>query len=676
MNNQETGVWQSILKAILFLPALVYLSLKESGSWLWKRTYSASWWSNLLIGLAGLLVSVVSTASFVEFLSTSLTWSLLAWFPASAAVLVLSNTHVWPVIYLVCIKPLFKLCNWLLAGSERFAREIVKPGAIAFTLLLRKAPGAERLWAIVEGKDGGKQWGIRFLQVLLLLAALLVALWPSLCLYGALLPLASASVLTFLDLDVILSASLAFALFYYLAAALLYLLDEGDEALAVVVYAVLLSGAVFYFASAPLGHYAIGAAVVSFPLSVCYVVPSFVAVLQGGWVEGVLKAWDELLVLTYNDSDLSYRRFYHHSMNLVLAGSLGYVVASVLLQMTVSPFVSLPLASLAALFAYSKGSEDLLETDSGNALIGLGLALLSAYWLSGLAAVQGVWLVPAVIAGTLLNSFLFFPLLYKALKVCLTGCAEILGTYLKRLHSWSINVLDFCYSALRRVQREAFEDTSEFSPLLGHGLNFAFAAWSTWQISAVAFADIAFGGTLSGLALILVGINLFILTDRFVSHYGAETLAVGAGGGAALFTWQAAMAATGSGLSSLIVSVFACLFSAAVLAPLTYLGLRYLAKGFITPWLAPIVSKFTDLVWRAYKSIWRMLLDVFAQLVEFVSPVLKLAARVLNFAVALVNRAFVTVLNLVAAMLRPLGQACVSAWRAARAMLDRLSGKN
>ncbi|MBI5174565.1 MAG: hypothetical protein HY986_16900 [Candidatus Melainabacteria bacterium] len=676
MNNQETGVWQSILKAILFLPALVYLSLRESASWLQKKTYTAGWWSNLVIGLAGLLISMITTASFVEFLSTTLTWSLLAWFPASAAVLLLSNTHVWPVIYLVCIKPLFKLCNWLLSCSEHFVREFVKPVLLAFTLLLRKAPGAERLWGIVEGKDGGKRWGIRFLQVLLLLCALLLALWPGLSLYGALLPLASASVLTFLHLDVVLSASLAFALFYYLAAALLYLLDEGDEALAVVVYAVLLSGAVFYFVSAPLGHYAIGAAVVSFPLSVCYVVPSFVAVLQGGWVEGVLKAWDELLVLTYNDSDLSYRRFYHHSMNLVLAGSLGYVVASVLLQMTVSPFVSLPLASLAALFAYSKGSEDLLEADSGNALIGLGLALLSAYWLSGLAAVQGVWLVPAVIAGTLLNSFLFFPLLYKALKVCLAGCAEILGTYLKRLHSWSINVLDFCYSALRRVEREAFGDTSEFSPLLGHGLNFAFAAWSTWQISAVALTDFAFGGALSWLTLILVGINLFILTDRFVSHYGAETLAVGAGGGAALFTWQAAMAATGSELSSFIVCVFACLFSSAVLAPLTYLGLRYLAKGVITPWLAPIVSKFTDLVWRAYKSAWRYLLDALAAFIDFLRPVLDLARRVLDFAFAIVRRAFSTALRLVSTVLQPLGMACVSAWRAARAMLDRLSGKN
>ncbi len=676
MNNQETGLWQSILNAMLFLPALVYLSLKESGSWLWKKTYSASWWSNLIIGFAGLLVSMICTASFVEFLAASLTWSLLAWFPASAAVLVLSNTHVWPVIYLVCIKPLIKLCNWLLAGSERFVREGFKPVLLAFTLLLRKAPGAERLWAIVEGKDGGKQWGIRFLQVLLLLAALLVALGASLSLYWAILPLASASALAYLNLDVILSASLAFALFYYLAAALFDILDEGDEALAVVVYAAVLSGVVFYFAGAPLGQYAIGAALVAFPLSVSYVVPSFVAVLQGGLVEKVLKAWDELLVLAYNDSDLSYRRFYHHSMNLVLAGSLGYVVASVLPLMTVSPFVSLPLAGLTALFAYSKGSEDLLETDSGNALIGLGLALLSAYWLSGLAAVQGVWLVLAVIVGTALNSFLFFPLLYKALKFCLASCAEFLGTYLKRLHSWSLGVLDYCYRALRRVQEEAFDDNSEFSPLLGHGLNFAFAVCSTWQVSTAVFADLAFGGTLSCLALILVGINLFILTDRFVSHYGAEALAVGAGGGAALFTWQAAMAATGSGLSSLIVSVFACLFSAAVLAPITYLGLRYLAKGVVTPWLAPTIAKFTDLVWQAYKAIWRYLLDALTAVIDFLRPVLDLAGRVLDFALATVSRAFATALKLVYAVLQPLGLAFVSAWRSARAMLDRLSGKS
>lgn len=675
MNNQETGVWQSILKSILFLPALVYLSLKESGSWLQKKTYSSSWWSNLIIGLAGLLLSLVTTAGFVEFLSTSMTWTLPAWLPASAAVLILSNTHVWPVVYLVLVKPLFRLGNRLLSESKRFSREIVKPALLALTSLLRKAPGSERLWHVVEGKDGGKRWGIRFLQVLLLLSVLLAALVPGLFLYGALLPLLSGTLLAYLNLNVALAALAACTVIYYAAAALLYLVDEGDEALAVVAYGGLLSSVVFYLSSGPFGLYAFVASVLTFLLSVSYVVPAFVAILQGGWVESVLKAWDELLVLTYNDSDLSYRRFYHHSMNLVLAGSLGYVVASVLLKMTVNPFVSLPLAILVALFSYSKASEDLLESDSGNALIGMGLALLSAYCLSGLA-LPSVGLVLVVISGTALNSFLLFPLVYKACKVCLGGSVEVLGNNLKGLHSRSVKVLDSCYSALRRVQREAFDDPSDFSPLLGHGLNFAFAAWSTWQLSSVVLGEVALAGSLSYLALILVGLNLFVLSDRIVSHYGAEVLALSAGGAAAFATGQAALTATGSGLSALIVSVFAFLLASCVLAPLAYLGLRYLAKGVITPWLAPVVSGFADLVWRSYKSIWRFLLDALAGFVDFLQPVLSLAARVLNFVVTTVGRAFRAALKVVYSLLRPLGQACVSAWRSARAIIDRLSGKN
>jgi hypothetical protein len=103
---------------------------------------------------------------------------------------------------------------------------------------------------------------------------------------------ATIPALAFLHLQEVIAFAVAFTAFYFTGAVLFALVDEGEAAATAMVY----SGVTSYLLVAKAGIVSgavpmAATAVVSSIVGITYVLPAFIAVLQGGLMEQVLKAW-------------------------------------------------------------------------------------------------------------------------------------------------------------------------------------------------------------------------------------------------------------------------------------------------------------------------------------------------------------------------------------------------
>ncbi|MBK7838457.1 MAG: hypothetical protein IPJ49_12425 [Candidatus Obscuribacter sp.] len=648
MTSQNKRGGNVLLNILLFIPGVIYMALRESGKWICKKAYSGGMLRSIMIGLLGVGVAGVSAFSTADYLANTQGWGAFSWFASSVVVFILTMTHVWPAIYWLIIRHIWNFGDWFLKKSKVFAKEIFKPFVSGVVSVVRKAPGSDYLWSRVEGTTGGKSWGIKLLQVLLLVKVAALSALVGYLTFQACAGVATIPALAFLHLQEVIAFAVAFTAFYFTGAVLFALVDEGEAAATAMVY----SGVTSYLLVAKAGIVSgavpmAATAVVSSIVGITYVLPAFIAVLQGGLMEQVLKAWGKLLEAVYSDDEnKDFRRFYHHVMNIVVAVAIAVVIKSAIAMVALPAIANWVVAVLVGVYCYSTGSRDVLNRSGGNALIGIFASGLTAYWAYIALPLTGAWLVVGTVVALVGTALLAYPFAYLLVRALTGWAAPTLGGLLESIHQGFANAFKKVSEGVRYVQRKAFDDRSGFGSLFGHLLNMAVAYIAVVQVLPMAQPYLPSSFWLNVGIMAVVGINVFVLLDRFFSRYGAETLALVTGGTAMFVAGHAVLAATGNWVSTVVVALVAGSVVGGIVAPIAYLIVRAPANLILTPWLGTLADKVFDSIWEAYAAIWSVIGRQFAWLTKFLMI-----------------------------FLAPVVAAVQSAWASVKAVLERFTGK-
>lgn len=633
MSNQKTGVGQTLLNFLLFIPTVLYMAVRESGKWICRRAYSGGFVRAIFVGLVGFGVACVTSISAADYLSGQLGWSPSAWFVSSAVVFILTMTHLWPAIYVGLVRHVWNLGEWILKKVKLFAKEVFKPLTAIVVSAMRQAPGSNYLWELVEGKNG-KKWGIRLLQVLLFLGAALLSALAGYVTFQALAGLVPVPMLAALHLEEIVAGVVAFTAFYFSISSLVYLLDEGDAPATAMVYSGLAAYGLTHTsllagASLPV---VLGACAFTFLAGVTYILPAFIAVLQGGLVERLLKAWGELLDSVYaREDNLEFRRFYHHVMNIVISAAVGCVLYANVGLVNLPPLAGLVLSVLVGLYCYAEGSRDMLNRSGGNAMIGILTSLAAGYaaysLLPAAYGLSGAWLFTAVVGGVLATGLLVYPFAYLLVRALTSWAAPACGGALETVHKNVSVGFKKLGEQISKLQRAAFDDKTGFSSLFGHLGTVALVVLAVRSLLPLAAPYMPASFWLSTAITAVVGLNLVILMNRLLSRYSAESFSFAAGITTLFLVGRLVLDASASWVAAVVVGLTAAYIIGGIVAPAVYLILRAPVNLVFTSWLAPVVDKIFDAVWNTYVATWKFVGERFAFLTKiamiFLGPVIK-----------------------------------------------------
>lgn len=654
MANQKTGALRALLNVIFFIPVVAYMALKKSGSWICNKAYRGGWVRGIFIGLVGVGVSVFTASSTADFLSTTVGWKPFAVFTGGTVAFVLTMTHIWPFLYWAIVRHIWNFGEKVLKVAEKFSKNVFKPFTEGLIGVLRNAPGSNALWSIVEGKVGGKSWGIKLLQSALVVGAFALAGLIGFVTCKALIGVGTLPALSFMHLEHILAGVVGFTAAYFSVAIGFNLVKEGDGGATAMAYsgvgtwALLTQTSLLAGASLPV---TIGAGVVAFLAGVTYIVPGAIAILQGGLVERIVKAWGEFLESVYaKEENKEFRSFYHHVMNIVVAVGIGSLVYKYIGLVHLPVLANIVLAVLAGFYTYTDGSKEMLDRSGGNALIGFLVSLVSGYaaylYLPVFFGLAGGWLVAAIIASVFGVALIAYPFAYLIVRFLTAWAAPALAPLFAGVHDFFSNVFKNVGELVRKVQRAAFDDKTKFNSLFGHLGSVALVYLAVRDVLPLATPYMPSSFWLSAAIVGVVGINLVVLINRLVSRYSAESLAFASGVTALWMAGKVALEVSGgSWVAAGVVGLTAASLVGGIVAPIVYLILRAPANLVLTGWLAPILDTIADTIWNVYTSIW-----------SFVGERL----------------AFVTKIAMV--VLGPIVAAVKGIWASVSALYDRLTG--
>ena len=662
MSNEKTGPVQGFLNVLLFIPAAIYMILRKTGKYLTNKAYSGNWVRGIFVGLVGVGVSGALAYFAANYLSFVLGWWPLFWFPSAVVAFVLGMTHVWPAVYYYGIRHVWNLGERFLKAMQKFAKDSFKPFAAGALSLVRKLPGSDALWNLADGKsvnaDGTpkvkKEWGLRLLQVALVVAALGASAYIGYLVFQLSAGVLPIPQLAFLHLQELVAGVLGFTALYVSAVTLFTFTDEGDEAVAAAAYSGVGAWALVYKTAliALPAAYAPVAVAALFLAGVAYIFPATVAILQGGLVERILKAWGELLDSVYaREDNKEFRLFYHHVMNIVLSVVAGFIFHSVMQVFTMPALLSLAASVIVAGYVYVEEGRDYVGKSSGNTLIGLAVSALSgayAYYsvLPAHFAVSTAALVAMSVMVSVVVGLVVYPFAYLLFRALTSWAAPALGPVLASIHGGVNKAFSKVREGVKWVQRKAFDDRTPFGGMFGHLLNLAVVAGAVWQGLPLLAPYLAGHFWLTVIGTGFLSLNLFVLLSRVFSRYGAETLAVASFFVTLVGTGHVVLAATGSWLAVFVVAFSLAGFVGGFLAPLVYIALELPSRFLLTPWLAPVLNGVFDAIWKTYAAIWKAIGEQFAWLT-----------------------------GILAVVFRPVIVAAQAAWASVQRILDRFGGK-
>ncbi|MBU6451019.1 MAG: hypothetical protein KGS72_04520 [Cyanobacteria bacterium REEB67] len=634
-NAKSKNPFSLLFNVFLYVCAGLFMPFWEAGKYLTKKTYQGSFVRGLLVSLTGLPVTAYGAYFVADVVGWTYNFSWPVWILAGALSAAIVGGIVWPALYLVVFKPIWDLVDKIFKLNRKVAENVVQPLSSALVGAVRHLPGADALWSVAEGKTkSGRKWGLKALTGVLGLGALAAGLAAFYLVFSVVSPLVPVfGVLPLLSgvfLSQIVAGALALTALVLSSGFLLQYIEYGqdkkeEESFTAVVYSAAITygvsklaffGALSLFAQAPV---ALGV----FVASLAYVLPSAIAILQGGLMEAFLKGWKKLLDAAYDsEEDKDYALFFAQVANICVAlceGLIAYFVAAAIHLPAVAMYA---VAAVVALFSYASNPKDLTGTRRVTPLFGVGTAVGSgvlAYYFAPAAVTSSDFLHYAFGVGiAFFVGLVFYPFAYLALRFVTRPVAPSVGPALLAASAAADKAYKVVGDRLRKLQRDAFDDSSAYSGMFGHLFLLAMIGAAVFQGAPALYwttiGTVGMAFWLKALVTAVAATNVYVLLAKLSSRYGAETFSLVSAAAAFLAVGQWALGiAAGNYWAAGVIGVCAAAVVGGLVAPVVYLVPRGLANVILTPWLAPLLKSVFDAIWTLYAGFWKR----FASMLSF-----------------------------------------------------------
>jgi hypothetical protein len=621
--GRKTG---NFLLMLLILPFMLAAELRHA---LDRKVYHGS--TGFLRGMIGTLSGFVSAATVGHHCGWVLGWGLPAWLAASVAAWFGTVWYVWPVVYLLFVKPALKLVEMI---WKRFDRITVKYAQQLFSGIVaavgRVLPGSSYAWeAVLRQKTNGWVTILTYVLsgLLTLTGAACAGLWVfhavatgfGSCVPGTIIAAFAGSV------GGLLLGGLTFQLlahgklpFVAVATGIGFALMAGEPRQAV--------SALSHLS----GWQAAAGQFVAFVLFVGYIFPLAQIVLSGTWIKWLFCRVRPLIESAYADRDKDYLEFFHNVAVLLLTFLAAKCAFSGIGILELPVWASAPVLAAAVLLSYLWCHAG-LNNVMGNLFTALSLSIYSGFFLARLYLILGlpggIWMsVTSGALASLLAALLAFPVAYNICKlICKTLGISKSGKLLGLLHGAVVGACRKFLACLERSGRECYSDNSGYQVWFLHVANIAFAAAAAiylpaarTTVAAVTPAGSQFAASLhvlfsslsanavfaaQGLAFVLS----YILVGKFLQKSSAGMGFAGAISSLVLASGVVCLT-VGPGSqwwTSGIVGLLVWSSGFCVVFPVAYRTLRVISKEALASWSTDLLVRLHDFAWSCFAATWK-----------------------------------------------------------------------
>jgi hypothetical protein len=580
-NNQPK---KSLLTWVMIFFAVPIMALVESAKGLHKRVYERGFAGpfNIVIGILAALGAGIGTGYYEGWLNS---WSWFAWVPAGLAATVATYAYLWPLVYLVLLKPIQTASKELWDAVPRRDHWFTD----LLTFVSRFA---------VVGAAGFEAWHAGGVA----LANLTTNGWGFFAYVGAFAWAAFVGVVI---------AAFAWSIF----TTTVYGICAGSGLLLSWALLPTIQGWFAHFGLVlPVWGYA-GAAAgfllwISFLFPLVHLIASHGLRIVRDLARDVYTSAYEKTVGEYEGVFTQlvnlWTAYHLGSLTLALLGALGFVLGG-------WQFYAVP--AVVAVLSYLIVGQ--IFRAIGNKGLGIVAAAHGARWaVYALAGFSLPWIIGGTAVAAALTFFVAYPLTYVLVR--LVGQFILnnkVAGYLVVAHDKACDAAEQLLTEVARARRNTYGDESWFAKLFSHALNIAalLPVWfyATGFLGAVGMTGWTAWGLL-GLALVLsyllVG-RLLALTHNYV--VGGSVALVGA-----VVTGVIAFAHLPWGLWSAIpAGLLGGVVIAGWLFPIAYVFSRFLVN--LVDGIVPLFSKLIEpLVRNVHEFCWRQVSGLWTQFRE------------------------------------------------------------
>lgn len=646
-NVQNRGILSRLGELLLVIPAFLLMPFWDLGKFLSKKAYGGGWVRGLFVGLAGLPATCYGAFFAANVVGWQYGWSWPVWMLAGALGFALVGFIVWPALYLIILKPVWDLCEKIFKVNRKLAENVVQPLSSSLIGVVRHLPFSEHLWAVSEGKTAaGRKWGMKLLSGALGLGGVAAGLSAGYFVYHAvvgLIPVFGAlPAFSGVFLSQVLAAALAVTAVVLVGGFINQYVEygrdkEGREAFTAVAY----SGIITFLAATKLAFISslslvmlVPAAALVFVVSLAYVLPAFLALLQGGLMEAVLKGWKNLLEAAYDaEEDKAYALFFAQFANICVAVGEALVAYLVAGAVHLPDGITYAVTAAVALYSYASSSRELGSSKRISPVFGFTLSAIvggvSYYYAPASVAAHGFYQFAFGVGMAFFTGLLAYPIAYLALRLIAKPVAPAVGPALAAVNDKASSVYKAVSERVRKLQRAAFDDSTPYSGMFGHLFLIGVIAAAVLTGVTTAIPSLHFSFWLNTAITVFAAINVYMLLAKLSSRYGAETLAFGVGCAALMGAGHWALGLSGGNWwAAGVVGVAAAAVASCIVAPAVYLVVRPVANAVLTPWLAPLLKALFDGAWAIYVGFWKQFHIVFRFLRAVFGPVFVIVAGI------------------------------------------------
>jgi hypothetical protein len=647
-NVKSENAFVRLLKLVLYIPAILLMPFWESGKYLSKKAYGGGGFiRGIFVGLSGIPATFYGAffAANVVGWHYHLSWPL--WSLAGALGAAFVAGIAWPAFYLFPLKPLWDLGDKMFKGNEKLAKNVVQPVCKALIGVVRHLPLSEHLWEVSEGKTkAGRKWGMKALAFGLGLSGLAAGLSAGYFVYHlglSLIPVFGAlPLLSGIFVSQVIAATFAATAVVFATGFLWqYMFEDDNQKGPESVTAIAYSAGFTYLAVTKIAFFAglstvalVPAAVGLFVVSLAYLLPGLLSLLQGGLIDAVLKGWKKLLEAAYDaDEEKDYALFFAQIANICVAATEALVAYLVAGAVHLPHPLVLAVTAVVALYSYASNPRELGNRKEVSPIFGATLALIAgvASWYFAPAALvaHGFYRFAFGTGMTFFVGLLAYPIAYLALRLVAKPVSAPLGKGLAAVSDRASAAYKKISEKVRKMQRAAFDDSTPFSGMFGHLFIIAVIVLAIWSGLPLALPLVSFGFWINTALTIFAAINVYMLLAKLSSHYGAETFSVATGGMALLAAGHWALGLSGGNYwAAGVVGLTAAGITGGLLAPAVYLILRAPSSVILTPWLAPLLKTVFDGLWFVYAGFWKNFSIVFRILRAIFGPVIAIVVSI------------------------------------------------
>ncbi len=636
--NPRSTDGNPVLNALLTVIAAFLMPFIEAAKKLTRKVYHG--WDGAFRACFGGIFGIGGAIYAGHWTGWTNGLSFFAWLPASMLAWLLVYFYIWPLLYLVVVNPVWKLADALWDLVRKFARTRFESLTLGIIGILRTVClGCDGLWGTILSKDR-KSWFSKLLYAVsypsilggsaLLgwkIFHLVTALFPA---HLAIVPFVAglaAGLLAFLFVGGTLLQFVEFGKLPFIA------LSSGIAAvwgltgqIALVLSALGLSGAAFTWAA-----YAL-----TFALYTAYVFPLINVILTDGFLTWIVEHIKPLAEKAYDESDKDFRNFFHHSVNLAVAGLLGYFAFAICSTLALGAAVTWGICALVVALSYILTFQ-CIDHSGGNAIVGGTMSLAAGYFTGAayhsVGLVFGIW--GAIVAGVfsaLTFGFVVFPVLYICLRSLTTAIRlSQLGKPLASVYNFFNEGFKKAMRQLEHAYDSCYRDKTGYQELFLHLSNLAAAV--AVYFGAAYLSSIQHMGSVMSFAFIGMSVVLsYLLVGKllFKSGYGTEFIGALAGLAAAGWAGTGVYSAYASWLVAGVVGICARVAVFAFLFPTAYILVRLPAKPLLLAWLRPLLAAIYDFFWAGFMQVWQQFVRAYNALLRLLTPLWVMFVSILD----------------------------------------------